>query len=45
MIPKLIDFEWRTDVNMASNLQNPELANKTGQTCVVQFKVIFTPNE
>jgi hypothetical protein len=39
MLPKLIDFEWRTDVNMASNFSSTESANKTGQTCVVRFKV------
>ncbi len=40
MMPKLIDFDWRVDIKMASNLSSTDSTAKSGQqTCILQLKV------
>ena len=40
MMPKLVDFDWRVDIKMASNLSSTDESAKSGQqTCILQLKV------
>jgi hypothetical protein len=39
-MPKLVDFDWRVDIKMATNLNADDEASKSGQqTCILQLKV------
>jgi hypothetical protein len=40
MVPKLVDFDWRVDIKMSSQISNSDEMNKSGQqTCILQLKV------
>jgi hypothetical protein len=40
MMPRLVDFDWRVDIKMASNLTSNDATSKSGQqTCILQLKV------
>ena len=42
MMPRLVDFDWRVDIKMASNLATNDATAKSGQqTCILQLKVTF----
>jgi hypothetical protein len=39
MMPRLVDFDWRVDIKMASNLTSNDSTSKSGQqTCILQLK-------
>ena len=40
MLPKLVDFNWRVDIKMASNMSGGDAITKSGQqACILQLKV------
>jgi hypothetical protein len=40
MVPKLVDFDWRVDIKMSSQISNTDEMSKSGQqTCILQLKV------
>jgi hypothetical protein len=42
IMPKLLDFDWRVDIKMASNINSNETNRTSGQqTCILQLKVII----
>ena len=42
ILPKLVDFDWRVDIKMNSNLAMGDESERSGQqTCILQLKVFL----